>query len=377
MLHNKIKPQNVPEEVTSEIDKNFLMAIRRRDYVECENLLKHGANINAKFGECSQDPRDACSFCGPNDTPLTHAVKEEDVNLTRFLLERNASTEVFNCGETPLMKAAFHHNVEIVALLLEFGAKVNAVDTRSGSSPMKFAFYGLKDWLLPEQKKSCNQVVSLLIAAGSVGTHNQIKSTLEGRGFGKNICNFFTESWKMYHTNLENFYTQGAVAGALNQRNLSTELSYHIGKFLNRDAGAKVAQTCRQAARISNTEMHKQMKAIYQSPLPLFQIAKINTLIRKYNLPDNTQTSLEKGLRNAASNNNINDLRFFLRVVKNINAQDANPKMRRTALHWASVKGHKECYQLLLNAGANLSVPDANGQIAHNIVQTPTVGIGM
>lgn len=117
----------------------------------------------------------------------------------------------------------------------------------------------------------------------------------------------------------------------------------------------------------------EKMGSNYQSTHPLFQNAEMRSLLKKYSLPDDTQASLEKGLRNAATNNNVADLELFIRVVKNINAQDTNPKMKRTALHWASVKGHKECYRLLQDAGAKANIPDADGKMPLNILQTPTV----
>lgn len=88
----------------------------------------------------------------------------------------------------------------------------------------------------------------------------------------------------------------------------------------------------------------------------------LDLLIKKYSLPDATQESLEKGLRNATVNNNVADLKCFIKHVKNIDAVDANPASKRTALHWAVIKGRAECYALLCAAGAKNSIADANGK---------------
>lgn len=106
----------------------------------------------------------------------------------------------------------------------------------------------------------------------------------------------------------------------------------------------------------------------YQSTVPLFQSNQgtIDYLVKKYNLADSTQPSLEKGLRNAASKNQADDLRLFISVVKNIDAKDNDPDFGRTALHWAALKGCDECYHLLLKAGANPNTPDANGETAND-----------
>ncbi len=95
-----------------------------------------------------------------------------------------------------------------------------------------------------------------------------------------------------------------------------------------------------------------------------FASAQFDALQKKYNLPDVSQSSLEKGLRKAAANNNVSDLQKFIEVVKDINAQDDNPKVRRNALHWSAYKQHAHCYQLLIESGASTTIQDAHGKIA-------------
>jgi SAM-dependent MidA family methyltransferase len=88
----------------------------------------------------------------------------------------------------------------------------------------------------------------------------------------------------------------------------------------------------------------------------------LSPLLKRYNLPDSTQLSLEKGLRNAATNNKIGDLKILIKLVKNINAQDNNPERKCTALHWAAIKNHREAYNLLIAANANPNIPDVKGK---------------
>lgn len=92
----------------------------------------------------------------------------------------------------------------------------------------------------------------------------------------------------------------------------------------------------------------------------------LKQLIKKYSLPDTTQASIEKGLRNAATNNQLEDLKLFTKAVQNINATDSNAKVKRTALHWAAIKGHTECYQWLLEQGAVNTIADADGKTAND-----------
>lgn len=92
-----------------------------------------------------------------------------------------------------------------------------------------------------------------------------------------------------------------------------------------------------------------------------FSHPDLTRLIKKYKLADSSQVSLEKGLRNAATNNLPDDIRTFLNYVQNVNAADTNPTSLKTALHWAASKSHHECCDILLAAGADPSLADATG----------------
>lgn len=87
-------------------------------------------------------------------------------------------------------------------------------------------------------------------------------------------------------------------------------------------------------------------------------------LLKKYKLPDASQESLEKGLRNTAARNELDDLRYFIQHVNNINSQDKNPISKKTALHWAVLKNHAEAYDLLISSGAKADIEDAEGNLA-------------
>jgi hypothetical protein len=101
-----------------------------------------------------------------------------------------------------------------------------------------------------------------------------------------------------------------------------------------------------------------------KSSIALFNESPTQRLMKKYKLSDDSQKSYEKGLRNAAANNFVEDLRLFIDLVGDINAVDENPKSRRTALIHAARNGHMECYQLLLERGANPEIQDASGSTA-------------
>lgn len=124
-------------------------------------------------------------------------------------------------------------------------------------------------------------------------------------------------------------------------------------------------------------QLFRKNSSLYQANSLLFENTEINYLVKKYNLSGNTQPLLEKGLRNAATNNQVADLKKFIKFVKNIDAQDTNPKVQRTALHWAAVKGHDECCQLLLESGANPNILDAAGEAAMKHLKTSLLNMNM
>lgn len=90
-------------------------------------------------------------------------------------------------------------------------------------------------------------------------------------------------------------------------------------------------------------------------------------LQKKYNLTDLTNQQLEKGLRNAAVNGKLDDLKVFLKLGANINAP--NGSQQKTALHYALEKGHISCVRELIKQGANYNLPDKQGITAYNYAE--------
>jgi hypothetical protein len=84
-------------------------------------------------------------------------------------------------------------------------------------------------------------------------------------------------------------------------------------------------------------------------------------LMKTYKLSDLSQPNVEKGLRTAACNNKIADLRVFATLVKNIDAQDENPAKKFTALHLAVDKKHVEAIIVLKSFNAKSDIADAKG----------------
>jgi ankyrin repeat protein len=112
-------------------------------------LLAHGANINAKsnYGE----------------TPLHEAIWNQDLQMVTLLLNSNANVNaVMEAGhaddtrQTPLHYAAERGNLEIIKLLLARGANPDARDSY-GETPSAIAqqkgYYDVEDLLKKAQNK--------------------------------------------------------------------------------------------------------------------------------------------------------------------------------------------------------------------------------
>ena len=98
-------------------------------------LLERGADVNYRLNDHTIA------------TPLHGAVYASD-EMTRFLLEHSADPSATDSlGMTPLHHAADgssnkpKDHTEIMAVLIEYGADVNAIDNASGATPLHYAVY--------------------------------------------------------------------------------------------------------------------------------------------------------------------------------------------------------------------------------------------
>src|SRR5262249_53543424 len=84
---------------------------------------------------------------------------------------------------------------------------------------------------------------------------------------------------------------------------------------------------------------------------------------KKYALENISQASFERGLRIAATNNYVGDIKDLLDSLHvNINAQDNEDK--KTALHHAVINGHIESITALLTRKAQWDIEDSSHKTA-------------
>ncbi|RYJ44857.1 ankyrin repeat domain-containing protein [Flavobacterium beibuense] len=72
------------------------------------------------------------------NTPLCNAICKGDVETVKKFIEYGVDVNETSNGKTPLMLAARYNNVEIIKLLVDNGAYVNAKDDK-GFTALKYA----------------------------------------------------------------------------------------------------------------------------------------------------------------------------------------------------------------------------------------------
>ena len=117
---------------SKKLANNIYCLVKQIEKNEIENvklLLNSGININA-------------SYIG--DTPLYIAVKKNNYEITKLLLEHNAKPD--NGFYSELYLAIKNKNEKIAQLLIEKKANVNYTDLISGNTPL---YMSLKNNMLP------------------------------------------------------------------------------------------------------------------------------------------------------------------------------------------------------------------------------------
>jgi hypothetical protein len=142
------------------LDEELSEAVRKGDAAKVRELLKRGANPNAK-NEHGWTPLHRATYWGHADvarlllehgadanaenknsfipTPLHLAAAMGHVDVTKLLLEHGADANAKNKdGWTPLHFAVNMGHAEVARLLLEYGADANAKN-KDGFTPLHFA----------------------------------------------------------------------------------------------------------------------------------------------------------------------------------------------------------------------------------------------
>lgn len=183
------------------INKSFLRAVRTNDFKAMTTLLMNKEiDINRPFGKNASNDNDFYITDCPSDTPLTFAVRSNNIALATFLLEHGANTEVLFNHQTPLCEACFRHNIAMAELLIKHKASIShPIQKPSNGSlfnpvpivdPALAIYLGMREWLLDTQKVTAKKLSKLLIDNGYLVDPDLIAKDLKSRGYEKEIIDF-------------------------------------------------------------------------------------------------------------------------------------------------------------------------------------------
>lgn len=141
---------------SSDARQSLIDAARRGDTPGVLKAIDNGANPNSHWGE--------------DGTPaLVFAVDSEKLDTVDALLSHGAKVEecITATGDTPLIQACYHGNLQVVDDLIHHGANVNVKD-KSGLTPLITAVW------------QCHTevVLSLLAAGADPNAHDNSGSTV-------------------------------------------------------------------------------------------------------------------------------------------------------------------------------------------------------
>jgi ankyrin repeat protein len=99
-------------------------------------LLDHGANLDAATGNMGEKPLHKVSYG-------KYRYQEDGVRVAQLLFDRGAEVNTRGKDDwTPLHRASYYGNVEIVRLLLDHGADLDAATGNMGEKPLHQVSYG-------------------------------------------------------------------------------------------------------------------------------------------------------------------------------------------------------------------------------------------
>ena len=262
-------------------------------------------------------------------TPLQWAARQGHADVVRLLLEKGANVNAQRLqghGETPLYQAASNGHADVVGLLLQKGANVNAL----GSAPLYgAASNGHADVARLLLQKGANVNAqdqgggAPLYGAASNGNADVVRLLLEK---GANVNAQRQDGWTPLH--------EAALWGHAEIVSLLLEKGANVNSQ-RQDGGTPLHTAAwRGHADVVRLLLEKGENVNAQDQdgrTPLHKAAR-------YGRADVVRLLLEKGAK--------------------VNAQE---KDGGTPLHWAALEGHADVVRLLLEKGANGEAKDNKG----------------
>ncbi|KAJ5855761.1 uncharacterized protein N7529_009705 [Penicillium soppii] len=310
--------------------------------------------------------------------PLHSAVRREDLSMVTTLLERGASPNIGFCGSktTPLQRAAYRGNNDIVQELIKHGAEVNAPPHCNGGrtalqaaalmgheSTVKILLkYGadIKSKIasvdgisaIEASVRGCNDLITRLLLEkepDAISSDSITKCRIIGQAL---------ESWKCDVSLLELLLKEGADAGKTPNP--------HSMSFLERAIRGHSFQIV-ECLVSAGANVNHHWKYEFESPITPLQSAvrrKHDDIVRlllqrgaDVNVPAN-ENGGQTALQIAVSQNNHAMVKLLISHKADINGMPS-PVRGRSALQEAASRGFVELTQYLLACGADPNLPAA------------------
>jgi len=288
----------------TEQDKALISAIEIGDTKKVIEALGKGANPNIAYGE-------------HGTTPLNRACYENNREIVRLLLEKRANVNaVVTNGDTPLNRACYYNYPKIVGLLLEYSANPN-IANKNGETPLYRAC-----------RENNLEIVRLLLDKGAN------VNVVVADGFYKGESAFY---WACVHRDLD------------------------MVRILLEKVRSELGQSGAQEFINKVDNGNTPLKTAY-----LFHNLKMVELLLEYGANPNIADKDDSiPLNWACYENNLELVRLFLKYGAKESVNKAN-KDGYTPLNRACFSDNLDIVKLLLENGAKESV-----NIANNYGNTP------
>lgn len=294
-----VKEASVDPVQAGDLEIQLIQGAKAGDLQKVQSLVKDGANVNGQ---------DIGGF-----TALMSAVRQGHLKVAQFLLDKGSDPEIrgnYYWGETALMMAAQNSSPDLVDLLMNRRAKVDAKSKHTGCTALMLAAYAGD----PETVKR------LLTRGADVNAHAKDGATALIRAARRGhwaVCKLLLDKGADINTACNDGTALVWACGGGDYGKGQTEV---VKLLLERGADLNGAGKDGETALMRSS---------------------------KYRHPDVAQLLLEKGV--------------------DVNAQNKNGE---TALMIACEAGNRDVVELLLAKGANLNVRDNKGRTAFKYAES-------
>jgi ankyrin repeat protein len=312
-------------------NKSLFEAVKKADVERARSLIAEGANIDTKWGDTNtKEEEEKAKAWAAENTPLYYAADSNNIDLVQLLVEAGADV---NAGQWPaLCQALYKGNTAIAKFLIGHGANVNYPE----------------DWgPLHEASTSNIEMVKLLLARGADinAGHGPALHTAVNRG-RRDIVELLIQRGADVNAKDTYGYTPLQYA-AQTGRTEVVQLLLEAGANIN--AKNDNGQTALHAILVFSRPKYQGAK--YQ-----FSKDTVELLLAKgadVNLKDkNGRTPLLL----AAESADVEIVKLLLDKGAKVDAKDDDSGL--TALHYAARLGNKNAAELLIARSADINAKD-------------------